>query len=95
MLPRANLQTPSKKDDPNPYDTAFKEFADQDPELLPMLVGALPPGAKVKPLPRAVSISALLLDQPYYDVISGSGISCPYTGSYWSSCRRGCRTTRC
>jgi predicted transposase YdaD len=61
----------SKKDDPNPYDTAFKEFADQDPELLLMLVGALPPGAKVKPLPRSVSISALLPDQPY-EVISAT-----------------------
>lgn len=58
-----------KKDDPTPYDTAFKEFADQDPELLLTLVGALPPGAIVKPLPRAVSISALLPDQPY-EVIS-------------------------
>ncbi|MGH9836132.1 MAG: hypothetical protein ACREBD_39475 [Blastocatellia bacterium] len=71
----------SEKDDPNPYDTAFKEFADQDPELLLMLVGALPPGAQVKPLPPAVSISALLPDQPYEVISATEHYHCAHLGA--------------
>ena len=33
--------------DKKPYDTAFKRLAEQDPEALLRLVGALPPGATV------------------------------------------------
>ncbi|MGH9835559.1 MAG: hypothetical protein ACRD9Y_21265, partial [Blastocatellia bacterium] len=57
------------KKDNEPYDSAFKDLADQDPEGLLLLLGALPPGAKVKALPREVTTPALLPDQPY-EVIS-------------------------
>lgn len=51
--------------DKKPYDTAFKRLAEQDPEALLRLVGALPPGAKVRILPREISAPALATDQPY------------------------------
>jgi hypothetical protein len=57
------------KKDNKPYDSAFKDLADQDPEGLLLLLGALPLGAKVKALPREVTTPALLPDQPY-EVIS-------------------------
>lgn len=53
------------KSDKKPYDTAFKRLADQDPEALLRLVGALPPGATVRVLPREISAPALATDQPY------------------------------
>ena len=43
------------KSDTKPYDTAFKDLAEQSPELLLQLVGALPPDATVTVLPREVS----------------------------------------
>lgn len=55
--------------DNKPYDTAFKDLADEDPEALLRLVGALPEGATVKPLPREMTAPALFADQPY-EVIS-------------------------
>ena len=51
--------------DNKPYDTAFKDLAEQDAEALLRLLGALPPGATVRALPREVSAPALLPDQPY------------------------------
>jgi predicted transposase YdaD len=51
--------------DTKPYDSAFKDLAEQDPEALLLLLEALPPGATVKLLPREVSVQALLPDQPY------------------------------
>jgi predicted transposase YdaD len=53
------------KKDNKPYDTAFKDLAEQEPEALLWLVGALPPGATFKLLPREVSTPALLPDQPF------------------------------
>ena len=53
------------KTDTKPYDTAFKDLAEQEPELLLRLVGALPPGATVKVLSREVSAPMLATDQPY------------------------------
>jgi hypothetical protein len=53
------------KSDNKPYDTAFKELAEQDPESLLRLVGALPEGATITPLPREVTAPALYTDQPY------------------------------
>ncbi len=53
------------KADNKPYDTAFKDLAEQDAEALLRLLGALPPGATVRALPREVSAPALLPDQPY------------------------------
>ncbi len=53
------------KSDNKPYDTAFKELAEHDPEALLRLVGALPEGATVTPLPREVTAPALYPDQPY------------------------------
>jgi predicted transposase YdaD len=53
------------KSDNKPYDTAFKELAEQDPETLLRLVGALPEGAIFTPLPREVTAPALYTDQPY------------------------------
>jgi hypothetical protein len=53
------------KKDTKPYDTAFKDLAEQEPELLLRLMGALPPGATVKALPREVSAPMLAADQPY------------------------------
>ena len=53
------------KSDKKPYDTAFKRLADQDPEALLRLVGALPPGATARKLPREISAPALATDQPY------------------------------
>lgn len=53
------------KSDNKPYDTAFKDLAEQDPEALLRLVGALPEGATVTPLPREVTAPALFPDQPY------------------------------
>ncbi|MDX2043279.1 MAG: hypothetical protein SF097_18830 [Acidobacteriota bacterium] len=57
--------------DKKPYDTAFKDLADQDPVALLRLVGALPEGATVKPLPREMTAPALFADQPY-EVISAT-----------------------
>ncbi len=51
--------------DTKPYDSAFKDLAEQDPEALLLLPEALPPGVTVKLLPREVSVQALLPDQPY------------------------------
>lgn len=53
------------KQDTKPYDTAFKDLAEQAPELLLRLVGAFPPGATVRLLPREVSAPARVPDQPY------------------------------
>ena len=53
------------KSDKKPYDTAFKRLAEQDPEALLRLVGALPPDATVRILPREISAPALATDQPY------------------------------
>ncbi len=53
------------KSDKKPYDTAFKRLAEQDPEALLRLVGALPLGATVRILPREISAPALATDQPY------------------------------
>ena len=53
------------KSDNKPYDTAFKDLAEQDPEALLRLVGALPEGATVTLLPREVTAPALFPDQPY------------------------------
>jgi len=51
--------------DKKPYDTAFKHLAEQDPEALLRLIGALPPGAKVRVMAREISAPALAADQPY------------------------------
>lgn len=50
-----------------PYDQAFKFLAEQDPEALLRLLGAIEPGeqATIELLPREISIPALLPDQPY------------------------------
>src|SRR5581483_9643404 len=50
-----------------PYDQAFKFLAEQDPEALLRLLGAIEPGEQVtiELLPREISIPALLPDQPY------------------------------
>ncbi|HMV81759.1 MAG TPA: hypothetical protein PLD20_09705 [Blastocatellia bacterium] len=53
------------KPDNKPYDTAFKDLAEQDPEALLRLIGALPEGATIKLLPREVTAPALFTDQPY------------------------------
>jgi predicted transposase YdaD len=53
------------KKDTKPYDTAFKDLAEREPELLLRLIGALPPGATVKPLAREISAPMLAADQPY------------------------------
>jgi len=53
------------KSDKKPYDTAFKHLADQDPEALLRLVGALPAGATARKLSREISAPALATDQPY------------------------------
>ena len=53
------------KSDTKPYDTAFKDLAEQEPELLLQLIGALPPDATVKVLPREISAPMLAADQPY------------------------------
>ncbi len=55
----------AKKTDTQPFDTAFKFLAEQDPEALLSLLGILPPQATIKLLPREVSVQALLPDQPY------------------------------
>jgi predicted transposase YdaD len=54
-----------------PYDDAFKDLAEQDPEALLRLLDAFPPGATVTPLPREVSVQALLPDQPYEVNVAG------------------------
>jgi predicted transposase YdaD len=50
-----------------PYDQAFKFLAEQDPESLLVLLGAIEPGARaqIELLPREISVAALLPDQPY------------------------------
>jgi hypothetical protein len=63
--------TSGVKSDNKPYDTAFKELAEQDPETLLRLVGALPEGATVTPLPREVTAPALFTDQPYLVTTEG------------------------
>ncbi|MGH9839270.1 MAG: hypothetical protein ACREEM_10845 [Blastocatellia bacterium] len=59
------------KRDNKPYDTAFKELAEHDPESLLRLVGALPEGATVRLLPREVTAPALYPDQPYLVTTKG------------------------
>jgi predicted transposase YdaD len=54
-----------------PFDDAFKDLAEQDAAALLALIGALPPGATVTPLPREVSVQALLPDQPYEISVEG------------------------
>ncbi len=54
-----------KKSDNKPYDTAFKDLAEQEPEALLRLIGALPHDAVVRLLPREVSSPALAADQPF------------------------------
>ncbi len=51
--------------DNKPYDSAFKDLADADVEALLRLIGALPPGADVRPLRPEISAPALATDQPY------------------------------
>ncbi|HWQ34788.1 MAG TPA: hypothetical protein VNQ79_18205 [Blastocatellia bacterium] len=53
------------RQDAKPYNSAFKDLTEQDPEALLQLIGALPPGATVRLLPREVSVQALLPDQPF------------------------------
>ncbi len=57
--------------DSKPYDSAFKNLAEDDAEALLRLIGALPPGARIRPLPREISAPALATDQPY-EVITGT-----------------------
>lgn len=57
-----------------PYDQAFKFLAEQDPESLLLLLGAIEPGeeATIELLPREISVAAVLPDQPYR-IISARG----------------------
>ncbi len=50
-----------------PYDQAFKYLAEQDPKSLLILLGCLRPRekARIELLPRELSVSTLLPDQPY------------------------------
>jgi len=50
-----------------PYDQAFKFLAEQDPESLLLILGAIEPDeqAKIELLPREISVAALLPDQAY------------------------------
>ena len=50
-----------------PYDQAFKFLAEQDAEALLLLLGDLEPGeqATIELLPREISVSTQLPDQPY------------------------------
>jgi predicted transposase YdaD len=50
-----------------PHDQAFKFLAEQDPESLLLMLGAIDPGeeAEIELLPREIGLSALLPDQPY------------------------------
>lgn len=54
-----------------PFDDTFKDLAEQDAEVLLRLLDAIPPGATVTPLPREISIQALLTDQPYEIDVAG------------------------
>ncbi len=54
-----------------PYDDAFKDLAEQDAISLLRLLDALPPNATVTPLPREISVQALLPDQPYEVNVAG------------------------
>ncbi len=51
-----------------PYDQAFKFLAEQDPEALLLMLGAIEPGeqAQIELLPREISVPAMLPDQPYH-----------------------------
>ena len=50
-----------------PYDQAFKFLAEQDPESLLLMLGAIEPdeNAVIELLPREISAAAVLPDQPY------------------------------
>ncbi len=50
-----------------PYDQAFKFLAEQDPESLLLMLGAIEPGeqATIELLPREISVAAVLPDQSY------------------------------
>ncbi len=50
-----------------PYDQAFKFLAEQDPESLLIMLGAIEPDedATIELLPREISVAAWLPDQPY------------------------------
>jgi hypothetical protein len=50
-----------------PYDQAFKFLAEQDPESLLLMLGAIEPGeqATIELLPREISVAAVLPDQAY------------------------------
>jgi predicted transposase YdaD len=56
-----------------PYDQAFKFLAEADAEGLLLLLGDIQPGegAQIEPLPREISVSAQLPDQPYKVTIDG------------------------
>ena len=56
-----------------PYDQAFKFLAERDAEALLLLLGDMQPGqeAEIRVLPREVSISTQLPDQPYEVITSG------------------------
>lgn len=56
------------------YDQAFKFLAEQDPESLLLLLGAIEPGeqATIELLPREISVATVLPDQPYR-IISARG----------------------
>ncbi|MBI1760292.1 MAG: hypothetical protein HYR56_02550 [Acidobacteria bacterium] len=51
-----------------PYDQAFKFLAEQDPEALLLMLGAIEPGEQVtiELLPREIGVPAMLPDQPYH-----------------------------
>src|SRR5438128_94533 len=57
-----------------PYDQAFKFLAEQDPESLLLLLGAIEPGeqATSELLPGEISVAAVLPDQPYR-IVSARG----------------------
>lgn len=59
------MKKKAQKKDTKPYDTAFKELAKREPEVLLRLVGAFPPDATVELLPREISAPMLAVDQPY------------------------------
>ncbi|MGH9841289.1 MAG: hypothetical protein ACREEM_21245, partial [Blastocatellia bacterium] len=68
LVPR--LKGAAMPQDKKPYDSAFKDLADQDAEALLRLIGALPPGAIVQPLRPEISAPALATDQPYEVITS-------------------------
>jgi hypothetical protein len=62
-----NEPLPKSREKTKPFDQAFEFLAEDDPQSLLTLLGAIKPGepVRIELLPREVGMTALFPDQPY------------------------------